>query len=69
MDDKYETPAGGTSGQGDTGSTGGQTPADESFGWTGSDGGSEPGAAGGDARATAERMLTLPARNGALPLF
>jgi hypothetical protein len=54
MDEKRDTSAGSA---GDQGSIGGQGPADETFGWTASDGGTDPNAPGGDARATAERML------------
>lgn len=53
MDEKRDSSAGNAAGQG---STGGQTPADETFAWTASEGESDT-AAGGDARATAERML------------
>jgi hypothetical protein len=53
MNDNRDNPAGGSS---EPGSTGGRNPADESFGWTQPDGGTDPAAAG-DARATAERML------------
>lgn len=54
MDEKRDASARGTAGDG---SPGAQNPADETFGWTASDGGTDPAAPGGDARATAERML------------
>jgi hypothetical protein len=53
MDEKRDTP-GGTAG--DQGSIGGHTPADETFAWTASEGDNDKDG-GGDARATAERML------------
>jgi hypothetical protein len=54
MDENRDTTAGGS---GDHGVTGGQQPADETFAWTASDAETDSAAAGGDARATAERML------------
>jgi hypothetical protein len=54
MDEKRDTTPGST---GDQGATGGQNPADETFAWTASEGDADSTAAGGDARATAERML------------
>jgi hypothetical protein len=57
MDENRDASAGST---GDAGATGGQTPADETFAWTASEGAdheTDATAAGGDARATAERML------------
>lgn len=54
MDDNRNT-AGGT---GDQGSTGGKSPADETFGWTAPDGDADSTQTGSDPRATAERMLT-----------
>ena len=53
MDEKRDTSGGNA---GDQGSIGGPTPADETFAWTASEGENDS-AAGGDARATAERML------------
>ena len=52
MDEKRDTSGGEA---GDQGPIGGPTPADETFAWTASEG--ETDGAGGDARATAERML------------
>jgi hypothetical protein len=54
MDEKRDASAGGTAGDGSPGT---QNPADETFAWTAADGGTDPAASGGDARATAERML------------
>ena len=54
MDENRDT-SGGTTG--DAGTTGGQNPADETFAWTAADGETDATAAGGDARATAERMI------------
>ena len=53
MDEKRDTLGGNA---GDQGSIGGQTPADETFAWTASEGETD-GSVGNDARATAERML------------
>ncbi|HEX5823052.1 MAG TPA: hypothetical protein VFY18_01210 [Candidatus Limnocylindrales bacterium] len=52
MDEKRDTSAGSSEG-----ATGGHAPADETFAWTGPEGETDATAAGGDARATAERML------------
>jgi hypothetical protein len=54
MDDKRDASAGGTAGDS---SPGARNPADETFAWTAPDSGTDPAAASGDARATAERML------------
>ena len=54
MDENRDTTPGSPA---DQGTTGGKTPADETFAWTSSDSESDATAAGGDARATAERML------------
>jgi hypothetical protein len=54
MDENRET-SGSSSADKDT--TASQNPADETFAWTASEGESDATAAGGDARATAERML------------
>lgn len=55
MDEKRDASAGQ---QADQTPSGGGSPADESFGWTASTDESDATAAGGDARATAERMLS-----------
>jgi hypothetical protein len=54
MDENRDTTPGSAA---DKGTTAGRNPADESFGWTASEGETDGTAAGGDARATAERML------------
>src|ERR1700675_4239262 len=54
MDEKRDASAGDPANEGKT--AGGEA-ADESFAWTGSAGGPDSTASGGDTRATAERML------------
>jgi hypothetical protein len=54
MDENRETTPGSPA---DEGRAGGQNPADETFAWTGPEDETDTTAAGGDARATAERML------------
>jgi hypothetical protein len=54
MDENRDTTAGKA---GDKGTTEGPKPADETFAWTASEGETDSTAAGGDARATAERMI------------